>query len=935
MVQKIRKSISLKWIICFTFLATVPLAIASFSIIEVYEKDLKKSIIEIEKGKAQIVVEATNAFFEKVLNKLLSLSSEKIPWKGSRPFISKDHFQSLFDKNEYLVGLTLLDKKGEELLEVSKYKGLGPSDLKNQSKSEMLRVVSRGQIYWGKSYFTTEGVPTIVIAVPTEEYTGGPSAVLSARIELRYLWNLLPQTSIGKEGSTYVVDREGDLVAHSDRERYYLELDNIRHLPMITQLIQGKERSVEFKREGGKKYLAVYKPIEKMGWGVVVQVPVEEAYEPIRRAAKTALKWVLVVVSGTTVLSLLLTRKLRQSQEALKEAEAKYRGIFEKSKDMVYITSVDQKLADVNRAGVDLFGYGSKEEMMQVNTRDAFFYPEDRERFRNAITKEGFVKDFEVKLKKKDGAPIDVLITAHARKDVSGNLVGYEGIIKDISDRRRMEEEVRNSEERYRAILENIEEGYYEVDLAGNFTFFNDSTCQIFGYSREELMHMKDRQYTDQETTRKLFQAFNEVHRTGKPGRGFDWGITRKDGSKRYIDTSISLRKDASGKPVGFKGIIQDITDRKRIEEQLFQAEKLRAVGEMASGVAHEFNNTLAVILGNTQLLLHTAKDQESKEFLRIIEQVAKDSSQTVRRLQDFTRTPVSQELSRIDINAILRDSIEITKPRWKDEAQSRGVGIEIVSNLEDIPLASGNAPELREVITNMIFNAIEAMPKGGKIEIRTFKKRRDIHIQISDTGVGIPGEVKKKIFEPFFTTKPFSNTGLGLSMSYGIVKRFGGEIKVESEVGQGTIFTITLPIGEEGKEEAVDSRPIKKGIRIRILVIDDEEFVRNVLSRTLAQADHQVTLAEDGRKGVELFKEGKFDIVLTDLGMPGMSGWEVCRMIKEMSPHTPVGMITGWGDERNRSKMEEYGLDFLISKPFDLAQILNVVAETMESRKE
>jgi CheY-like chemotaxis protein/anti-sigma regulatory factor (Ser/Thr protein kinase) len=257
-----------------------------------------------------------------------------------------------------------------------------------------------------------------------------------------------------------------------------------------------------------------------------------------------------------------------------------------------------------------------------------------------------------------------------------------------------------------------------------------------------------------------------------------------------------------------------------------------------------------------------------------------------------------------------------------------------MVSHLDDIPLASGNVSELREVVTNMIFNAIEAMHDGGKIEIRTFWKNRDVFIQISDTGVGIAEETKERIFEPFFTTKPFTNTGLGLSMSYGIVKRFGGEIEVESKVGQGTAFTITLPIGEDEKEEVVDSQPVKKGRRARILVIDDDEFVRSVLSRTLAQADHQVTLAEDGGKGVQLFKEGEFDVVLTDLGMPGVSGWEVCRMIKEISPHTPVGMITGWGEERDQSKMEECGLDFFISKPFDFAQILNVVAETMESRK-
>jgi CheY-like chemotaxis protein len=217
---------------------------------------------------------------------------------------------------------------------------------------------------------------------------------------------------------------------------------------------------------------------------------------------------------------------------------------------------------------------------------------------------------------------------------------------------------------------------------------------------------------------------------------------------------------------------------------------------------------------------------------------------------------------------------------------------------------------------------------------IHTFKKCDKVFIQISDTGIGIPEEVRKKIFEPFFTTKPFTNTGLGLSMAYGIIKRFEGEIEVESKLGKGTLFTIILPAEEEKREEGVSSG-YGENKKAHILVIDDEEFVRSVLSRTLAQDGHQVTLAEDGEKGIQLFKEKKFDMVLTDLGMPGMSGWEVCRMIKEISPNTPVGMITGWGMEMSRDKMEEYGLNFIISKPFDFNQILNVVAKNIKSHEE
>ena len=208
---------------------------------------------------------------------------------------------------------------------------------------------------------------------------------------------------------------------------------------------------------------------------------------------------------------------LKQSQESLKETEEKYRRIFEKSKDMVFITSVDGKFIDINQAGMEILGYKSKEELMGMHVKDTYFNHADRKRYMEEIAREGFVKDFEIKLKRIDETPIDVLITANARKDDSGNMLGYEGIIKDISDRKRMEEELRKSEERYRTILENIEEGYYEIDLAGNFTFINDAGCRNFGYTREELIGMNNRLYADEENARKAFQAFNKLYRTGEP----------------------------------------------------------------------------------------------------------------------------------------------------------------------------------------------------------------------------------------------------------------------------------------------------------------------------------------------------------------------------------------------------------------------------------
>jgi PAS domain S-box-containing protein len=506
------------------------------------------------------------------------------------------------------------------------------------------------------------------------------------------------------------------------------------------------------------------------------------------------------------------------------------------------------------------------------------------------------------------------------------------GQLATLIDKLHLYGEIKQSEEKYRTVVEGALDGVCVLEGNYRFKYANERLAEILGYTREELIGMDLRNLLNVASQKLVVDRYVRTQRGEEVAPRYEFNFIRKDGEIRNVEISSNIVKD-SQENMNVISFIKDITEKKKMEEQLLQAEKLRALAEMASGVAHDFNNALAVILGNAQLLLFSVQDEELKRNLKTIEKVAKDSAQTVRRLQDFTRNGVHQELFKMEINSIIKDSIEITKPKWKDEIQSRGICIEVTSNLEEIHSVLGNASELREVIINLIFNAIEAMPEGGKIQIRTFQRRKQVFIQISDTGIGIPKEFRKKIFEPFFTTKPFTNTGLGLSMSYGIVKRFGGEIEVESKVGHGTVFTIILPTGREDIEEVISPLTIKKGGKARILVIDDEEFVRSILSRTLTQVNHQVTLAENGEKGIQLFKEREFDIVLTDLGMPGMSGWEVCRIIKEISPKTPVGMITGWGMEMNRNKIEEYGLNFIISKPFDLNQILNVVTENIESK--
>jgi nitrogen-specific signal transduction histidine kinase/CheY-like chemotaxis protein len=384
---------------------------------------------------------------------------------------------------------------------------------------------------------------------------------------------------------------------------------------------------------------------------------------------------------------------------------------------------------------------------------------------------------------------------------------------------------------------------------------------------------------------------------------------------------------------------MRDISERKIIEEQLIQSEKLRAIGQMASGVAHDFNNALAIILGNTELLARQLEAMDIDEIrgqLKVVETAALDAAETVRRIQEFTRVRTDKGYSKVDLNKIVDEVKEMSKPRWKDQAQEMGIKIELVTLLsDDVPPVMGNPSELREVLTNVIFNSIDAMPKGGEISIETKKANEEVKIMVTDTGIGIPEEIKRKIFDPFFTTKGVVSDGLGLSIAYSIITRQGGTISIESKEGEGTTVTIVLPIPGEFKEKEKETTMKREAASSKILVIDDEEMVRNILGNLLTQSGHDVFKASSGKEGLEIFNQGGIDLVFTDIGMPEMSGWEVARFIKDKDSTVPVALITGWGVQIDDDKMKESRADLILNKPFRLDEVVKLVAEALDLRKD
>jgi signal transduction histidine kinase/CheY-like chemotaxis protein len=406
----------------------------------------------------------------------------------------------------------------------------------------------------------------------------------------------------------------------------------------------------------------------------------------------------------------------------------------------------------------------------------------------------------------------------------------------------------------------------------------------------------------------------------------------------KHVETSAA-QADLAEKHV--KELSHYITEQERIREQFSQMEKLSALGELASGVAHDFNNTLAGILGRAQLLQRTDDPEKLRRGLDIIIKTAEDGAKTVKRIQDFARQRRDHNFELVSIDQILMDASEITRPRWKNCAEASNIHISLVLEIDSNAMVMGDDSELREVLVNMVFNAVDAMPDGGTLTLSSRTVGEQVVIKVADTGVGMYPEVRSRIFDPFFTTKGTAGLGLGLAVSFGIIRRHSGNIEVESQYGKGTEFRIMLPVAKiaetpivkrELAVETPEPPPLTATASAdthpptRLLVVDDEDFVRELLSEILEGEHCEVELAQDGTEALALFREREFDGVFTDVGMPGMSGWELAREIRQVNQTIPIAIITGWGEIVGSNEQRAAGVDWVVAKPFTADRIAELV---------
>jgi len=518
----------------------------------------------------------------------------------------------------------------------------------------------------------------------------------------------------------------------------------------------------------------------------------------------------------------------------------------------------------------------------------------------------------------------------------------------NVNLRREADRAMRQQDEKYRTIIENIKEGFLETDLAGNLTFFNKSICEILGYSSEELVGMNSRQYTDSENSKRFNEIMDEVRRTGDPTQGKGLEVIRKNGDTRAIEFSVYLIKDDKSKPVGFRGVVRDVTEifkaereKRKLEKRLQHSQKMEAVGSLAGGIAHDFNNVLMGMQGNASLMLFDI-DETHPHYRKIknIERYVENGSSLTRQLLGFSRGG-GYEIRVTDLNKLIKRTSSMFGRAKKE--------IKIHSKfLKKIWAVEVNQGQMEMVFLNLYINALHAMPEGGDLHLLSenvvidessagnlrLKQGEYVKVAVVDTGTGMDKDIQGKIFDPFFTTKEKGRgTGLGLASASEVIKNHGGIIDVYSEKSKGATFNIYLPASDKKViQEKELALKILKGTET-ILLVDDEEMIIEVNQEILKALGYNPMIARSGTKAIEIYKNNidKINMVIMDMIIPGMSGKEAYDGLKKIDPEIKVLLSSGYSISGQAAEILEQGCNGFIQKPFKLRELSVKIREVLD----
>ena len=633
------------------------------------------------------------------------------------------------------------------------------------------------------------------------------------------------------------------------------------------------------------------------------------------------------------------TSDRKQAEAAIRMSEARVRGILDAALDCIVSMDSAGRITEFNPAAEKSFGR-VREDVVGRDMAELIILPRFREAHRAGLARllatgraESLNRRLELAALRGDGSEFPVEL-AIVRSESNGQ-PGFTGYLRDLTDRKLAEAELEESQERYRRQYKGMPIPTYSwrrVDDDFVLDDYNDAAAAIVGVGIRDWLGVRaSARYSDEPLIVADLWACEAQQRT-----------IRREIRYRFPDTGRERDLAVTYVFVPPRTVMihtEDITEAKQAEQQreaMAQSEKLRALGQMASGIAHDLNQSLMLVASYSDLARQALLESppnlvELDDLLTTTTQAALDGGVTVKQLLLFTRAAPEHDVQLVDLSRLVQDAAQLTAPRWRDAAQAEGRPISLYIEADGLTTIQGSPAHLREVMTNLIFNAVDALPTGGTIRVRVVAEDGQGIIEVADSGIGMSAEVQARVFEPFFTTKGEGGTGLGLAMVFGIVEQHSGHIEVRSAPGDGTTFRITLPLVDAFAEAPSPPAPADEPPRpLRMLAVDDEPMMTRAVVRMLKPSGHMVSVAGSGEEALEKLTEQTFDVVLSDMGMgAGMNGWELAEVVKRRWPSVRFMLATGWGAAIDPGEARSKGVQAVLSKPYQLGDLLRALAIT------
>lgn len=692
--------------------------------------------------------------------------------------------------------------------------------------------------------------------------------------------------------------------------------------------------------------------------------------------------------AGSTLGVILVFRDVterKRAEEALRESEELFRSVFEGIQDIFYRTDADSRIVLLSPSVQRLAGY-SPEELVGRPAASLFADSAQHEHLLEQFRRDRQVTDVEITLQDKDGTEVPTSITGHLRVDDQGRPAGTEGILRDITERKQDERRLAELVKRLQAVNEIARALTSTLDPASILGIvlrevgrvvpgdrISVVSCEpgnhrlrimaIGGEGEADSMTGERAEFDAEDTwigqviAEKTSQYIPDLAQREKPVEqhlyqmgirsvvlvpivcedlclgSLNIGREEVDGfseqERELLESLTPYVAAAINNARAYDQLRQARQELEAAQGQMVQIERLRAIGEVAGGVAHDFNNVLGTILGRTQVLLAQTKDEAMQESLELMQTAARLGRETVKRIQRFMGRQEEEAYVPVNLDQLVEEALDMTRYRWKDEAQREGITINTRKQLGAGPTIRANAAEVREVLINLITNACDAMPEGGTLSVATTVEEGWATVEIADSGMGMNEETREQVFDLFFTTKGSENSGLGLTISQGIIQRHGGRIELESSPGEGTVFKVCLPLTGEEEEARSEETELTTSGPLRVLIVDDDSMLLGTMQEALKILEYDAATAGDGAAAIQQVEAEHFDVVITDLGMPGMSGWQVAEEVKQISPQTYVIILTGWGDSIEPNQY----VDDTLAKPVEMDTLRQVLGKLASRR--